>query len=72
MRKKLLLCIILISALLLSGCSLKKEKLILATEAGFAPYEYYQIRFRLILIFQQLLISNKPNDNSYRWIKLLC
>ena len=42
MRKKLLLCIILISALLLSGCSLKKEKLILATEAGFAPYEYYE------------------------------
>ncbi len=38
MRKKLLLCIILISALLLSGCSLKKEKLILATEAGFAPF----------------------------------
>ena len=27
--------------LLVTGCGEKKEKLILATEAGFAPYEYY-------------------------------
>ena len=42
MKKILLLCLIFISVLILSGCSLKKEKLILATEAGFAPYEYYE------------------------------
>lgn len=28
--------------LLLTGCSSKKNELILATEAGFAPYEYYE------------------------------
>lgn len=33
----LLLC----SLLLLTGCNNQKEKLILVTEAGFAPYEYY-------------------------------
>lgn len=33
----LLLCILL----LLTGCNNQKEKLILVTEAGFAPYEYY-------------------------------
>ena len=34
--------LILISMfLLITGCSSKKEKLVLATEAGFAPYEYY-------------------------------
>ena len=39
MKKRLWLVFILI--LLLSGCSSKKGKLILATEASFAPYEYY-------------------------------
>lgn len=33
--------IILLSLFLITGCSNEKEKLILATEAGFAPYEYY-------------------------------
>ena len=33
--------ILLISLFLITGCSNEKEKLILATEAGFAPYEYY-------------------------------
>ncbi len=33
--------ILLVSLLLLTSCSTHKEKLILATEAGFAPYEYY-------------------------------
>lgn len=39
MKKKLL--ILFITLLLLTGCGKKKEQLILATEAGFAPYEYY-------------------------------
>ena len=30
------------SILLLTGCKRDDNKLILATEAGFAPYEYYQ------------------------------
>ena len=33
--------ILLFSFLLLTSCETKKEKLVLATEAGFAPYEYY-------------------------------
>ncbi len=37
--KKLVL--ILMSVLLLCGCESNKEKLVLSTEAGFAPYEYY-------------------------------
>ena len=39
MKKAFLL---LISILLLTGCKRDGDKLILATEAGFAPYEYYQ------------------------------
>ena len=35
------LVFIFISLLLLTGCNKEKEKLILVTEAGFAPYEYY-------------------------------
>ena len=35
------LYLLLISLLLLTGCTKEKEKLILSTEAGFAPYEYY-------------------------------
>lgn len=38
--KKVVLFLI-ISVLLLTGCGTEKEKLVLATEAGFAPYEYY-------------------------------
>lgn len=38
MKKFLLL---LFSLCLLTGCEREKEKLILVTEAGFAPYEYY-------------------------------
>ena len=33
--------LIIISVFLLVGCSNDKEKLVLSTEAGFAPYEYY-------------------------------
>ncbi len=32
---------LLLSILLLTSCSVKKEKLVIATEAGFEPYEYY-------------------------------
>ena len=37
--KKILLIICFL--LLLSGCNNNKEKLVMSTEAGFAPYEYY-------------------------------
>ena len=43
MKKKiigLLSVTILLSALLLAGCSKKKDTIIVGTEAGFAPYEY--------------------------------
>ncbi|MBQ6135527.1 MAG: transporter substrate-binding domain-containing protein, partial [Bacilli bacterium] len=43
MKQKTLI-ILIISIFLLTGCNSKKEKLILATEAGFAPYEYYENR----------------------------
>ena len=33
--------ILLFSIILLTSCSVKKEKLVIATEAGFEPYEYY-------------------------------
>ena len=38
--KKIMLLVM--STLLLTGCKRDDNKLILATEAGFAPYEYYQ------------------------------
>lgn len=38
-KKIIILCILCI--IFLTSCSEKKEKLVLATEAGFAPYEYY-------------------------------
>ena len=38
MKKYLILIII---ALLLTGCSSREDKLVMATEAAFAPYEYY-------------------------------
>ena len=37
MKKKLLILLLL----LLVGCQNREDKLIMATEAGFAPYEYY-------------------------------
>ncbi len=40
MKKRILVLALLI--ILLTGCSLKKDKFVLATEAGFAPYEYYE------------------------------
>ncbi len=41
--KKIKLIFIFSIFILLSGCSLKKDnQLVMATEAGFAPYEYYQ------------------------------
>ena len=42
MKKKKFLILLLIIILLLTGCTQKKETLVLATEAGFAPYEYYE------------------------------
>ena len=34
--------LIILSILLLTGCSNKKDELVMVTEAGFAPYEYYE------------------------------
>ncbi len=43
MKKRfLLLGLFLFVVLLITGCGSKKEELVLATEAGFAPYEYYE------------------------------
>ena len=39
MKRSIIFLILIL--FLVTGCSSKKEKLILATEAGFAPYEYY-------------------------------
>ena len=39
---KKIVVILLTLVLLTTGCSQKKEQLVLATEAGFAPYEYYK------------------------------
>lgn len=39
MKKKIFLLLIL---LLLTGCSKNKNQLVMVTEAGFAPYEYYE------------------------------
>ena len=35
------LCIFIILSILLCGCTKREDKLIMVTEAGFAPYEYY-------------------------------
>ena len=40
MKKKIFILLLLI--LMVSGCGKKKEELVLVTEAGFAPYEYYE------------------------------
>ena len=41
MRRKIVMLLLSV-ILLMTGCKKEKEKLILATEAGFAPYEYYE------------------------------
>ena len=41
MKKKSIILLFLI-LFLVSGCEKKKDTLVLATEAGFAPYEYYK------------------------------
>ena len=33
--------VLILSLLMITACSNNKEKLVLVTEAGFAPYEYY-------------------------------
>ena len=35
------LCIFIMLSILLCGCTKREDKLIMVTEAGFAPYEYY-------------------------------
>ena len=40
--KKNIFVIILITCLILTGCGRNKNELIMVTEAGFAPYEYYE------------------------------
>lgn len=42
MKKKLIILPLIIMLLIITGCSKKENKLVLVTEAGFAPYEYYQ------------------------------
>ena len=42
MKKFISLSIILGIVILLSGCFKKDEELVMVTEAGFAPYEYYE------------------------------
>ena len=39
--KKIIL-VIMLSILVLSGCSKKDDELVMVTEAGFKPYEYYE------------------------------
>ena len=39
--KKLILLVSLISLIFLSACTKNQDELIMVTEAGFAPYEYY-------------------------------
>jgi len=36
------ICLILLVTLLLTGCKKDENTLVLVTEAGFAPYEYYE------------------------------
>lgn len=42
MKKNLIILPLIIMLLIITGCSKKENKLVLVTEAGFAPYEYYQ------------------------------
>ena len=40
--KKRIIGLLIIGLLLITGCESKKEKLVLATEASFPPFEYYE------------------------------
>lgn len=42
MRRKFLGCLVTLFCFLLIGCSRNENELIMVTEAGFAPYEYYE------------------------------
>lgn len=41
-KKILSICLLFILTLILSGCGKNKNEIIMVTEAGFAPYEYYE------------------------------
>ena len=41
-KKILSICLVFILTLILSGCKKNKNEIIMVTEAGFAPYEYYE------------------------------
>lgn len=41
-KKILSICLVFILTLILSGCGKGKNEIIMVTEAGFAPYEYYE------------------------------
>lgn len=43
MKKKIIVIALIITTLVLTGCSKKNDnEIVMATEAGFAPYEYYE------------------------------
>ena len=43
MKKTIIVIALLITTLALTGCSKKNDnEIVMATEAGFAPYEYYE------------------------------
>ncbi len=42
LKKYIGICLIIILTLILSGCGKNKNEIIMVTEAGFAPYEYYE------------------------------
>ena len=42
LKKYIGICLIFILTLILSGCGKNKNEIIMVTEAGFAPYEYYE------------------------------
>lgn len=41
-KKIISICLVFILTLILSGCGKNKNEIIMVTEAGFAPYEYYE------------------------------
>ena len=41
-KKVFSICLVFILTLILSGCGKNKNEIIMVTEAGFAPYEYYE------------------------------
>ena len=42
LQKYIGICLIFILTLILSGCGRNENEIIMVTEAGFAPYEYYE------------------------------